>query len=635
MAALSSRIILTASDAPPRATSRKRKPPQPPLKLVYPVSKSEIDKPGVTCVICSEICLDPTITPCLHAFCQRCITDWVMSHDTCAACTITCDIASLRPMISSNPMAYNMGFRSMQVYCPFYSQPNETGELCSWKGDYTSMLNHELYCPLYPTRCSNFGCHELMRRSHLIDHESICEHRSVVCSICKGKLAAHLMDAHQSVCKDTPVHCDGKYQSNDGIETKGCGARMKRSELMAHCRDDCLMSTMVCSVPGCKHWMLRRDESKHNELNKREHTILGLKRLTSDQAAEIHQLKNQLKPLAKNGIDRKMSFLSASHPSNYIYKICRDRGYYFDVRSVCVHEEVDLAASDVPIICGWQVLPRPIHNFGDACASLLVGNTLYTSGGYDSSMPLSNLQSFNEVTRMWTNLEPMKQPRYGHAMVEYKGNIYVIGGKYQAKVLTSVEIYNIATNTWEFGVSLNQGRMDCSVCAFNGRIYVLYGSTVEAHKSTASSRVLSVEMFLHGAPCWMLYPDYNDDTANIGGRAVVHGGVIWLVGGYELPDTLELKDSTKLQPSTAINIYQPESLELLAGSDMSLKLISPCPSLGVFITAKGSGGRYLMFVWSGSSDRIWSGIIGSSVCAVDWRLVSTSLQMTEDKASCA
>jgi hypothetical protein len=37
--------------------------------------------PATDCIICSEPAVDVTFTPCMHAYCEHCITEYVIDHN--------------------------------------------------------------------------------------------------------------------------------------------------------------------------------------------------------------------------------------------------------------------------------------------------------------------------------------------------------------------------------------------------------------------------------------------------------------------------------------------------------------------------------------------------------------------------
>nr|XP_039262420.1 LOW QUALITY PROTEIN: kelch-like protein 12 [Styela clava] len=95
---------------------------------------------------------------------------------------------------------------------------------------------------------------------------------------------------------------------------------------------------------------------------------------------------------------------------------------------------------------------------------------IYAMGGLHTDQ---RAEKFNPVTKTWSRLSPMLNPRHHAAAVEFNGKIYVIGGEDGECISNSVESYNFETNTWTEVASMCVPRWDLFAVADDKNIFAV------------------------------------------------------------------------------------------------------------------------------------------------------------------
>lgn len=86
-------------------------------------------------------------------------------------------------------------------------------------------------------------------------------------------------------------------------------------------------------------------------------------------------------------------------------------------------------------------------------ASAVVSGKIYSFGGVDHGVPLSNVEVYDPLTNSWAPRASMPTPKSGAAAAVVDGKIYVFGG-YTAygnggsPATTAHEVYDPVMNTW-------------------------------------------------------------------------------------------------------------------------------------------------------------------------------------------
>lgn len=111
----------------------------------------------------------------------------------------------------------------------------------------------------------------------------------------------------------------------------------------------------------------------------------------------------------------------------------------------------------------------------DLAATVMDGK-LYSTGGYNGSSHINNVQAFDPIANTWTSLTGMPENIHLHTVTESGGHLYVIAGlRGDGFVYSGMYRYNPATNNWITLPSLPAPRYNHAAAAVNGKIYVIGG----------------------------------------------------------------------------------------------------------------------------------------------------------------
>ena len=79
---------------------------------------------------------------------------------------------------------------------------------------------------------------------------------------------------------------------------------------------------------------------------------------------------------------------------------------------------------------------------------------LYACGGYDGSVFLKTVETYDPVINKWTLVAPMNVKRSRVALVANCGKLYAIGGYDGFTNLNTVEVYDPEKNIWSFAPNM-------------------------------------------------------------------------------------------------------------------------------------------------------------------------------------
>jgi hypothetical protein len=248
------------------------------------------------CPLCINILKDPVLFPKGgHTFCRSCVTESLVTSETCPTCRERLTIDSL----ISNRLINNM-IEDLEVKClsvPFLAEDQvrkskrmKLGfkEFCEWTGKLNGAESHYNECQFANTTCPNDGFDDILVRREIPDHNKICPHCLMPCKWCKELGKVDKINAHLMVCKACPVPCP-----NDCFCENGAIFHSTRDEI-AHHRTICPEEEMVCKYAssGCNTKLTRRYMTLH-EGDARAHIDL-LQEAFQDAEEEISQLKSRL-----------------------------------------------------------------------------------------------------------------------------------------------------------------------------------------------------------------------------------------------------------------------------------------------------------------------------------------------------
>ena len=134
------------------------------------VNKEEISE--FTCPINFGILNDPVTDTCGHAFCRKCILEWVRSDSKCPFSRKPLTINELYPTL----MIKNI-LSKQNVKC--------VNSDCQWVGHLENLFAHlEKECDYTKVKCKYSKCTKETDRKDIASHERKCEMKVVICEFC-------------------------------------------------------------------------------------------------------------------------------------------------------------------------------------------------------------------------------------------------------------------------------------------------------------------------------------------------------------------------------------------------------------------------------------------------------------------
>lgn len=144
------------------------------LNYCYPdfifVNKEEIS--DLICPINFGILNDPVTDTCGHAFCKKCIMEWVKTDSKCPF--------SRKPLLNTD-LYPNLTIKNIlnkqNVRC--------VNSDCIWRGLLENLINHlEKDCDYTRVKCKYSKCTMEADRKDIILHENRCEMKIINCEFC-------------------------------------------------------------------------------------------------------------------------------------------------------------------------------------------------------------------------------------------------------------------------------------------------------------------------------------------------------------------------------------------------------------------------------------------------------------------
>ncbi|XP_052085494.1 actin-binding protein IPP-like [Mytilus californianus] len=153
-----------------------------------------------------------------------------------------------------------------------------------------------------------------------------------------------------------------------------------------------------------------------------------------------------------------------------------------------------------------SVIPHPKF----ACGVVEMDGMIYIVGGTEteSSTEMTTCDSFNPVTKEWTELQNMNVRRSDLALVALDGFIYAVGGYNEYdRELSTVERYSPEENTWTMISPMSERRTAPSAVGLNGLLYAIGGSKrMVDNPYTAPVTLESVECYDPLTDIWTELP---------------------------------------------------------------------------------------------------------------------------------
>jgi len=200
----------------------------------------------------------------------------------------------------------------------------------------------------------------------------------------------------------------------------------------------------------------------------------------------------------------------------------------------------------------------PIPTPRSLAASAVHGGAMFVVGGRSDDAVLSSVEKYVAAEDKWESCAAMPTARWSLMVCVVDDTLYAFGGIAglgdNRRTLDVVEALDIKNNTWQSLGAMPEGRQAGAAAAVDGRIFIISGKAASYVQSTPTShRAERVDCFDPKTNTWTVVQDIPTDRT--GGRAVVAGGKVFVVGGIcktgEFP--------------TQIHAFDPSSNEWSAG----------------------------------------------------------------------
>lgn len=164
------------------------------------------------------------------------------------------------------------------VYCTH----KDTG--CTWTGKLVTLDQHLNATPDSEKRMEGCSvqslsctyCDDAFKRCDILDHESKCPLRPIICIHCETFCAPEAeLEDHWKMCESYPLKCENE-----------CGETVKREKMAEHLSECCLLAVIKCeySYAGCDVTLPRKEMTAHMDEAAKDHLQLMAKELAKQQA---------------------------------------------------------------------------------------------------------------------------------------------------------------------------------------------------------------------------------------------------------------------------------------------------------------------------------------------------------------
>ncbi|MFN7935234.1 MAG: kelch repeat-containing protein [Bryobacteraceae bacterium] len=127
-----------------------------------------------------------------------------------------------------------------------------------------------------------------------------------------------------------------------------------------------------------------------------------------------------------------------------------------------------------PVTRRWSNVGRMSEPRG-ASGVAAIGNKIYVAGGLAGTAPVNTFEVFDTETRQWSRLAPMPTVRDHLTAQAVGGKFYAIAGRVGAENLRANEEYDPASNTWRSRTPIPTARGGVGSGTLRGRIQVFGG----------------------------------------------------------------------------------------------------------------------------------------------------------------
>ncbi|KAK8787795.1 hypothetical protein V5799_022425 [Amblyomma americanum] len=208
-------------------------------------------------------------------------------------------------------------------------------------------------------------------------------------------------------------------------------------------------------------------------------------------------------------------------------------------------------------LCGMMPEPRSYH------AAVLIGNTVYVTGGFDPDtrkcgelVACKTTYAYDIDSMEWSRKADMKMGRAAHGAACFHDRILVFGGRGRfGRAVASTEEYDPASDTWKECTPLDVPRMAVGCATVGDVIYVVGGMIPETGDFYRA--VDRVDIYCPKTHTWSEGPPLPKPRAFP--AAACLDGKLWLVGGcYDNSEPglplVSLRDVDVLEPSGWVHV---------------------------------------------------------------------------------
>lgn len=219
----------------------------------------------------------------------------------------------------------------------------------------------------------------------------------------------------------------------------------------------------------------------------------------------------------------------------------------------------------------WASL-APVLTKRASAASAVIGLDIYFVGGRNESSALDTCEKYQVKEDRWEICAPMLSPRWAHMAEAVNGKIYVFGGidgiGDQRRTLDTIEVFDAATNEWRYLGNLPEARQGAAIAVVDTRLLIFSGKLAAYPQNAGDKQVVTrrVDSYDSGSGAWSRLADI--PIGRVGAQAVVHAGLVYLVGGLSeegnFPASIDVYDPMSNSWSTGLELPSGRSGHMVA-----------------------------------------------------------------------
>jgi len=203
----------------------------------------------------------------------------------------------------------------------------------------------------------------------------------------------------------------------------------------------------------------------------------------------------------------------------------------------------------------WEVIP-PMSNKRSHLGVAVVGDRIFVIGGRnDWNVILDSVEVYKVSGNTWTApgvVAPMPTPRIDFGVAVIGNRIFTIGGYNRGGALSAVDVHDTETNTWTKLSPMPTARQGMADAVINHQIWCFGGFNCGMYLDV-------IEVFDVDKNEWTT-SKFKMTSPRHGAKAVVIGGMVWIIGGSsgsEPRDLVEILDPETGTWTNAPSMHSP------------------------------------------------------------------------------